>query len=69
MARSRLRGILEASTPCRTCHGEGWVERVVPAHDPACDGSCLYCPVPVREQEQCDECRGTGRVTVEGPRA
>ena len=48
--------------PCLTCHGEGWVEVVVPAHDPACDGSCLSCPVPVREQESCADCGGVGRV-------
>ena len=47
---------------CPHCDGQGWYEVTGSAHDPRCDGSCVHCPVPVPEQEQCQSCSGTGDI-------
>lgn len=43
---------------CPDCEGDGWYTAA--EHDPRCDGSCDFCPVPV--QRECQTCGGSGRV-------
>lgn len=52
---------------CPNCEGRGWNEITYSTHDPRCDGSCEFCPVPVLAQEQCSLCSGTGKVEQPGP--
>lgn len=43
---------------CRDCQGDGWY--VAAEHDPRCNGSCDFCPVP--GQRECETCGGAGKV-------
>jgi len=54
-----------ATGPCPRCNGQGWYIVTGSEHDPRCDGSCLHCPVPVPQQEQCQVCNGTGRMRTD----
>ena len=47
---------------CPACDGDGYTVDVALEHSQNCDGSCVYCPVQVQVQVQCETCGGEGNV-------
>ncbi len=58
-ALSALLDALDNARVCETCGGNEYIEDMGTDHHPHCDGSCAdnLCPVPVRIQVQCPDCR------------
>lgn len=54
---------VQKNIECPVCNGQGWTVEAACCNKPHENGSCCNEPVPV--QEECENCKATGRVPTE----